>query len=233
MRRNYISPEYQKRFINGTFNMVEESTFFGAKMLEIEDVIDINTQDIIYYQKDNGEQLDESVETELRSYVYSTSDINIGDKVINHLLEIDNSQSQSQLESNTRWILTINIKDILSNYLFATLKKYRTFEGIKSDMTIYKNIDVAIKNYINYNVLNRYKYKSITLYVKYKDIRIQNLLKYNNKWSQYIISDSNKFTKFQSETNFDGSTVKLTFNQEMPSSTHIFEYYFSILYEKI
>lgn len=233
MRRNYISPEYQRSFISGTFNMLEESTFFGAKMLEIEDIIDINTQDIIYYQKENGEQLDESVETELKSYIYSPSAIDIGDKVINHKLEIDKSQSNSQLESNTRWILTINIKEILSNYLFATLKKHRTFEGIKSDMTIYKSVDVAMQNYIKMNILNRYKYKSITLYVKYKDIRLQNLLRYSNKWSPYIIENSNKYTKFQSETDFDESTVKLTFNQETPSNTHIFEYYFSILYEKI
>jgi hypothetical protein len=47
MRRTYISPEYQKRAVYGTLNMVEESTFFGAKMLEIEDTISIDNQDII------------------------------------------------------------------------------------------------------------------------------------------------------------------------------------------
>ena len=229
MRRSYISPEYKYSLISGTFNMLEESTFFGAKMLEIEDKIDINTQDIIYYQKENGEQLDESVETELTSYVYSATT----DKNNNHKLEIDKTQSKSQIETNTRWILTINLREILSNYIFATLKKYRTFERIKSDMTIYKNIDVAIKSYINMNVINRYRFKSITLYVKYKDIRIQNLLRYNSNWTPFIISNNTKFTKFQSDINFDESIVRLTFNQEMPSNTHNFEYYFSILYEKI
>ena len=34
-----MSPEYNNTQIYGTFNMVEESNFFGAKMLEVEDDI--------------------------------------------------------------------------------------------------------------------------------------------------------------------------------------------------
>ena len=51
MRRSYISPEYTESSIYGTFNMLEESNFFAAKMLEIEDSIYISNQNIIYYQK--------------------------------------------------------------------------------------------------------------------------------------------------------------------------------------
>lgn len=233
MRRSYISPEYQRKFISGTFNMLEESTFFGAKMLEIEDIINIAMQDIIYYQKENGEQLDESVESSIKSYIYSTSSNEIGDKFKNHTIELDKSQSKSQLDANTRWILTIDLRTILSNYLFATLKKYRTFEGIKSDMTIYNDINVAINNYISLNILNRYKFKSIELFIDYKDIRIQNLLRYNPIWSVNINDAKFKFIKFQTETEFDDSSVKVTFNQEQPSTTHVFEYYYNILFEKI
>ena len=46
MRRTYISPEYYYNNVYGTFNMVEESNFFGAKMLEVEDMIPIDKQDI-------------------------------------------------------------------------------------------------------------------------------------------------------------------------------------------
>ena len=79
MRRSYISPEYQNRAVYGTLNMVEESTFFGAKMLEVEDSISIDNQDIIYYQRSNGEQLDISTETSLDSYIYSPGS-STGDK---------------------------------------------------------------------------------------------------------------------------------------------------------
>ena len=69
--------------------MVEESNFFGAKMLEIEDSVLISNQNIIYYQMPSGEQLDLSIENTLQSYVYSSID----DKYNNHQLIIDESQT--------------------------------------------------------------------------------------------------------------------------------------------
>jgi hypothetical protein len=229
MRRSYISPEYQTKAVYGTLNMLEESTFFGAKMLEIEDSIVIDTLDIIYYQNQNGEQLDLSIESSFASIVYSSS----LDKEKNHTLVLDPSQPKSQLDNNTRWILTIDLKTIITDYLFATLKKFRTFEGIKNDMNIYANTDTAIKSYINYNILNRYRYKSIELYVNYVDLRNQNTLRYKNNWDKNSINTSNLLTKLQTETEFDESSIKVTFNQEKPSSTYRFDYYFNILFEKI
>ena len=229
MRRSYISPEYQTKAVYGTLNMLEESTFFGAKMLEIEDSITIDTLDIIYYQNQNNEQLDLSIESSFASIVYSSS----LDKKDNHTLILDPSQPKYQLDNNTRWILTIDLKTIITDYLFATLKKYRTFEGIKNDMNIYANTDTAIKNYINYNILNRYRYKSIQLYVNYVDLRNQNTLRYKNTWDKNSINTSNLLTKSQTETEFDESSIKVTFNQEKPSSTYRFDYYFNILFEKI
>jgi len=232
MRRSYISPEYQNRAVYGTLNMVEESTFFGAKMLEVEDSIIIDNQDIIYYQRTNGEQLDVSVETSLDSYVYSPGGNN-GDKFKNHTLVIDTTQPKFQLDNNTRWILTIDLKTILTNYLFATLKKYRTFEGVKNDMTMFNDVNVAVTSYVRSNVLDRYKYKSVELYVRYQDLRSQNLLRYNNTWSTNIIDPTYKLIKIQTETEFDQSSIKIMFNQEKPSSSYKFDYYFNILFEKI
>jgi hypothetical protein len=232
MRRSYISPEYQNRAVYGTLNMVEESTFFGAKMLEVEDSIIIDNQDIIYYQRTNGEQLDVSVETSLDSYVYSPGGNN-GDKFKNHTLVIDTTQPKFQLDNNTRWILTIDLKTILTNYLFATLKKYRTFEGVKNDMTMFNDVNVAVTSYVRSNVLDRYKYKSVELYVRYQDLRNQNLLRYNNTWSTNIIDPTYKLIKIQTETEFDQSSIKIMFNQEKTSSSYKFDYYFNILFEKI
>ena len=229
MRRSYISPEYLTKSVYGTLNMLEESTFFGAKMLEIEDSISIDTLDIIYYQNQNGEQLDLSIESSLASIVYSSS-LN---KQNNHSLVLDPSQPKFQLDNNTKWILTIDLKTIITDYLLATLKKYRTFESIKSDMNIYSNVDTAIRSYINYNILNRYRYKSIQLYINYIDLRNQTTLRYNNEWNKNAIVTNNLLTKLQTETEFDESSIKITFNQEKPSSTYRFDYYFNIIFEKI
>lgn len=229
MRRTYISPEYQNRSVYGTLNMVEESTFFGAKMLEVEDTISIDNQDIIYYQKLNGEQLDFSIESSLSSVVYSSST----NKLNNHTLELDTTQPKYQLDNNTRWILTIDLKTIITDYLYATLKRYRTFEGVKNEMTMFNDVNVGVRNYIQSNVLNRYKFKSIDLYVRYQDLRNQSLLRYKNKWDNNIINPTYKLIKFQTETEFDESSIRITFNQEKPSTTYSMDYYFNILFEKI
>lgn len=228
MRRTYISPEYVNNKIYGTYNMVEESNFFSAKMMDIEDTVTIQTQDLIYYQKTNGEQIDFSIESSIAPSSYSSST----NKQSNHKLILDETQPKYQLDKNARWILTVDIKTILSDFLFATMKRFRTFEGVKNDLTRYNDVNVAIKKYIEYNVLNRYKFKSIELLIGYKDLRRQNILKYKNSWNSNLTSE-NKFTKFQTETAFDQSSIKIIFSQEKDAALYNYDYFFNLTFEKI
>jgi len=229
MRRTYISSEYSNTKTYGTFNMLEESNYFGSKMLEIEDTIYIENQNIIYYQQSSGEQINLSTETSIDSLVYSAP----SDKEINHSLVIDDAQTEYQRENSTKWIMNINLDDILSNFLFASLKRYRTFEGMKTSLTRTNDVNTAIREYIDKNVSNRYKLNKVDFYIKYKDLRSQNVLRFKNTWNPTIGIDSNKFQKIQTETAFDGSSIRLLFNQEQPSTQYSFEYYFNILFEKI
>lgn len=224
MRRHYISPEYLSTRVYGTFNMVEDSNFFGSKMLEIEDSITISNQEVIYYQNVNGEQIDYSIESSLQSYNYSS----VTDKEQNHTLVVDDSQALYQKNENTRWILTIDLEKIIKNYLFVNLKKYRTFEGIKKDMTIYDDVNVAIKNYIDFNVYDRYKVESIDLFVSYNSLRSQNVLRLKNTWNKNISITENRLQKVQSEYSLNNSTVRLIFNQEKPSKDFNFDYFFNL-----
>lgn len=229
MRRTYISSEYSNTKTYGTFNMLEESNYFGSKMLEIEDSIYVENQNIIYYQQSSGEQINLSTETSIDSLVYSAP----LDKQVNHSLVIDDAQTEYQKENSTKWIMDIKLNDILSNLLFANLKRYRAFEGMKTSLTRTNDVNTAIREYIDKNVSNRYKLNKIDLYIKYKDLRSQNVLRFQNTWNSTIGIDSNKFQKIQTETAFDGSSVRLLFNQEQPSTQYTFEYYFNILFEKI
>lgn len=228
MRRTYISPEFKINKVYGTFNMVEESNFFGAKMLEIEDFIEIVNQDIIYYQKDTNEQLDLSVESSLTSIVYSSS----SNKQNSHTLTLDKSQPQYQLNKNTKWILDINLDQIFNDFVFSSLKKYRTFEGLKNNMTLEKDVNVAIRKYITTNVRNRYKLNRVELLVDYKDLRNQNILKWKNVWNSKLTSDK-KMNKIQTETASDESKITIIFEQEKPSETYNYEYYFNIYFDKL
>ncbi len=229
MRRTYISSEFVNTKINGTFNMVEESNFFGAKMLDVEDSIYIENQNIIYYQQASGEQIDLAIESSLPSYVYSSS----SDKETNHRLTLDDSQTSFQKNGNTKWILEIELRTILENYLFATLKRFRTFEGIENNQTITNDINSSVQKYITSNVTNRYKFKKLDLYIRYKDLRNQNVLRYKNVWSTSVNSESNKYNKFQTDLAYDDSKIKIYFNQEKTSAEYTFEYFFNILFEKI
>lgn len=228
MRRSYISPEYKINKVYGTYNMVEESNFFSAKMLEIEDFVEIVNQDIIYYQKDTNEQLDLSVESSLTSLVYSSS-IN---KQTYHTLTLDKSQPAFQLNKNTRWILEINLNQIFSDFIFSSLKKYRTFEGLKNNMTLENDVNVSIRKYIENNIRNRYKLNRVELLINYKDLRNQDILKWKNTWNSNLTSEQ-KMNKIQTETASDESKITIIFEQEKPSETYNYEYYFNIYFDKL
>jgi hypothetical protein len=227
MRRSYISPEYDNNIVNGTFNMVEQPTFFGSKMLEIDNSIYIDSGDIIWYQRPNNEQLDFSIESSLKSYFYSSSE----NKKLNHRLFIDDKQTAFQKERNTRWILEVDLSSILSNYIFSSMKKFRTFEGLRNDMTIYNDVDVALKDYIKSNVINRYKFSKIELFIEYKELRNNNILRYKNVWNPNVPKDS-RLDKFQLTQIVTDSLISVSFEQR-PSSQFAFEYYFNILFDKI
>jgi hypothetical protein len=229
MRKNYISPEFKYKKVYGTYNMKEESSFFGSKMLEVEDSISIDSDNLIYYQNLDNEQIDLSTENTLTPYIYNIST----DKQKNHTIVIDESQTEFDKNNNTKWILDINLSEISTNYLFAKLKEHRTFEGVKNGMTIYNDVNISMKEYISKNVLNRYKYSKLELYIKYNDLRSQNILKYKNSWSVDTLKTGKIFKKFQTETAYDYSTIKVKFTQEQPSSKYSFDYYFNIFFEKI
>lgn len=229
MRRNYMSPEYSKFKVYGSFNMIEESNFFAAKMIDIENSIYLQNQDIIYYENLVGEQIDFSVESTLSSNVYSAST----SKRDFHSLKIDESQSLTQKNKNTKWIIDINLKQILSDYIFASIKKYRSFEGMTSKMTRYESVNVAIQRYIEFNILNRYKLDEVELFISYRNLRSQSVLRYKNDWNPSVESGKNKFSKLQTETAVDGSSIKVMFNQEEDSQQFSFEYFYNLYFEKI
>lgn len=224
-----MSPEFEKLKVYGTFNMVEESNFFSSKMIDIEDTIYVKKDDIIYYQNINAEQFDISVESSIGSLVYSS----INDKNINHKLTLDEKQTPNQRNGNTKWILDINLKEILSNYIFASIKKSRVFEGVRGDMTRYNDVNVAIKNYIDFNILDRYTLSEVELFIQYKDLRGQSLLRFKNDWNPNIELEQNKIKRLQTETSIDRSSIKILFNQEKESTNFSFDYFYNLIFVKI
>lgn len=229
MRRNYISPEFLNNKVQGTLNMAEESNFFGAKMLEVEDSLLIANENIIWHQMLNGEQIDLETENTLDPTIFSSSDF----KYESHTLALDPTQTQYTKDNATRWIIDVDLVSILTEYVFAELKRNRTFEGVRSNMTIYNDINIAIRDYVQLNVLNRYKLSRFDLYVKYVDLRSQNILRFNNTWDNNVALEEYSTRKFQTVTDYNQKYIRVTFSQEKPSTQYKFDYFFNLFFEKI
>lgn len=229
MRRNYISPEFDFQPVYGSLNMLEQSSFFCSKMLDIEDSLKISNENIVWYQQPNGEQFDINVESSNAPNLYNTVD----DKKMNHTLILDQSQSVRDRELRAAWILDIELKIILKNYLFATLKKWRTFEKVANNFTLSRKVDTAITEYIDKNVLNRYKFEKVEFYLE--PIRLINFggLQFVNTFDSSIENPNNLFTKIQTETDPNGIDVKIRFNQTQPASSFNYKYYFNLYFSKL
>lgn len=223
MRRNYITPEFFNNHTNGTYNMNESSTFFGSKMLEIEDYIKIGNEDIIWYENNNNEQIDLSIESSTRPLFYSPSD----NMLNNHSLTLD--KSQPSLINEKKWVINIKLKKIFIMFLFSNLKKYRTFEGVTNNRTRFNSVDEAIVEYIKNNILDRYKFDKIDLFIKHKRIDNNQNLKLNNTWNSNI---KDVYDKYESNLSDLGDELKVSFKQ-LNSSKYNFEYYFNLNFEKI
>lgn len=227
MRRNYISPEFTYLNKNGTFSDSEIKTPFGSKMMDIDDVIKLEEESIVWFENSNSEQLDFLSEQSLTPKSLDIVDL----KRKLHTLEIDNTQLSTQINTNTKWILKVNILNLLSEVIFAKIKNARTFEGIVSSETPKNNVNTFIRNYISKNLISKYKFDSIDLWVRYRSLNDNQTLKYSNFYNPFAKLSTAKLNKFS--TNLENNILSVSFNQELLSSQYNFEYYFTINYSKI
>jgi hypothetical protein len=229
MRRTYISPEFKYEPTHGTFNMEEESSFFGSKMLEIEDTILLSGDTIIYYQNENKEQLDLEREYDYTPVVYNLTN----DKKLQHTLVLNEFQTPIEKLNYAKWILTIKFKTLFKNYLFSTLKKYRTFEGVSNNMTFNQSVDSSIRDYIDRNILSRYVFSEVIIYIVPVDLLSGGTFKLKNIWDSTINQEQYKFTKFSTQTDFDKDDLKIFFSQNFLASQYAYRYYFELKFDKL
>lgn len=229
MRRSYISPEFTKTNVNGTLNMLEESNFFGAKMLEVEDSLMVTNENFIWYQMASGEQIDLQTESINDPIILSSST----SKQTNHTLTIDQTQTEYTRNNATRWIMDINISAILLDHLYAKLKVARTFEDVRTRMTIYNDINLAVRKYVELNVVNRYKMSRMEIFVKYVDLRNQNVLRFDNTWTERAYAPEYNLRKFQTISDYNDKRIRVIFSQDKPSTQYKFEYFFNLYFTKI
>lgn len=249
MKNNLILRKFKTSRVPGTLNMIEEKSFFGSKMLEIEDDVIIDNETIQYSQfftsgdrdlvKNNGFQ-------------YYDCETHVGDETVftlnltslkndNHTIK-ESQQNVKIREISTIWEYTIDVKTILKEYLFVKIKENRAFKSVYYDDLLNKDINQSIYYYIEKNVLDRYKFLNIDMYIEYisiendQKIGTSSVLKYNPEYTFEakqkgdLESNLNVVKKFPSN---GLGELFMTYNQTESSKNYKFNYYFDINYQKI
>lgn len=250
MKKTFITKEYTQEARAGTFSMLEKRNFFGGKILEIDDVMVVDQNDIIWVEAADHTQ---GVNIDDQTKNLDTSLL----KENNHTIQVYSQQSQAELLKFTTWQIDISIETIIRDWIFAQLKKYRTFQGIRNSEVRSSEIDEAIYEYIDYNVIPRIKFTTIFLYIRYWrigeiDNQLQVALKFDAKYTEFaivpppisgestdeLITRTNIFKESIKATNFDlktgtfGKTATILYKQTESSEFYKFDYYFDVVYEK-
>lgn len=227
MRRTYISPEFTYEQVPGTLNMKETRFFQGSKMMEIEDTISISEDTIYWYQNSQKEQINPISEASTNPVGVNLVEI----KQTNSKLYLQTNQSPLAIESNARWVLEIDYREILIQYIFGKIKESRTFEGVTARDTLRQNVDLSIRDYIGFNILSRYELSEILFWTKYSRILDTQRLQYENIYDRTIRLEMFKNRQFSTRTN--ENKLFIEFNQQQPALDWVFDYYYTLNFRKI
>jgi len=229
--------KYNVEYDNGTKNMKTVKTFFGTKLIDIEDTIIIGN-DSIQYTDDNGYQNYNvtNVQTNETETLVDLTQL----KLENHTIETQ-TQDIVSMENNTKWKMEIDIKKILREYLFARIKKARTFKTLKAVNTKDNDINLSIYDFINLNVLNRYKLSTLDMYLNYETLNTNNifntnLIQYNPTFDETLFDNTNLITDYTliKKDEFENLTpIQILYNQIKKSTEYRFNYYFNLNFERI
>jgi hypothetical protein len=238
MKSNLILKKFNTNTVPGTMNQKELRTFFGGKIIYSENNIYINDDSINFSQVigdfNNGYQYYNQVADWETNFYENLTDLKLNNQNISLF-----SQTASNINNNTRWQVTINGSDILRDYLFFKIKEQRVFKIINESEVYYNDINNAIYEYINYNIFSRYRLDKVDFYVRYYDIKSQDiydiiLLQYNPQFNPDVYKQEN-LTNMNvigyDPYKFD--TINIQYNQSKPSTQYSFDYYFDLNFTKI
>ena len=228
MRRTGIAPEYTYVNRPGTFNMTEKKSFMGSKIMSTDDSVELLNQDIIYYEQINGEQTNLDQEITINPVVYSV----VSDKKENQQINLDNSQEEQDKNLKTKWVIDINIIQLLRNYIFTEIKGSRSFEGVLNTNTVNGSVNDALYDYIDNNIIDLYKLSNINLYIKNISLQDENRRRLDVRYNHRINSTKYISKKYRLSFNKDKSFAQLFLTQEKNSKEFIFDYYFDLIFTK-
>jgi len=182
-------------------------------------------------ENNNGFQYFEDIDNLENIYLVNLSDVKYNNHTINLV-----PQLTIDLRNNTQWVISIDWKNILSEYIFYQLKNRRTFKCIKYTDVLSENINLFIRNYITDNLLNRYQFSQLNFYIEYLDLEIGD--KYNEPnllFDPIFTVDVKKDTNLVKNVNANllEETLIVNYKQTQSSEKKKFNYYFDLIFTKI
>ncbi len=242
MKNDLMIKKFRKEFIRGTMNMMEIRSFFGSKLMDIEDTIVVDNSSIQYTQL-----------TDVNNYGYQYMDPMLASTEENFIVNLTDIKGQYHtikplnqniydLQYNTKWYITIDTRNILRDYLFLRIKEARSFKSVKSADTLKGDVNLAIYEYIDYNIIDRYQFENIYLYVKYENLVsdskvVKNAtIQYSPVFNDDIIDESTLVKDYnlkKSDALENLKPIIILYSQTKKSSEYRFDYYFNIYFEKI
>jgi len=172
MKSDLIISRYKTEKIIGTKSSFDARTFFGSKMIDIEDSILVDNSEIQYSEifdvidkRNNGYQYYIDIDNVEKIYLVNLTDV----KDTYHTTTLG-SQSNVDLRLNTQWTILVNWIDILIEYVYLKLKEARTFKTITFQNVLSENINLYIRKYIKNNLISRFVFDSLDFYIKYFDL---------------------------------------------------------------
>ena len=238
MKSDLIITRFKTELTIGTKDTNDTKTFFGSKMVDIEDTILVDDSKIQY------SELFKTGTTNNNGYQYYDDKDNLESIYLTNLTDVKNSehtitlvsQQVIDLKNNTQWQISINWKNILREYMFYKLKNRRTFKTIKYTDILSENINLFIRKYITDNLLNRYQFSQLNFYVEYINLETGDQytdphLLFDPIFTVDVKKDAN-LVKNANSTTLD-ELLLVNYKQTQSSEKMKFNYYFDLIFTKI
>lgn len=205
-RKSGIIPSYYRQSVPGTFESKEFKSVFGSQLVEIPNYIYVESQKINYKTREDGTQ---------------TNNDNVN--MLINVYDLKNNL-HTLIENNNDYVIEIEYKKLLKEFIFHSLKKSRAFKGITSSEVKSGDVNIFVNEYIDDNIISRIDLHKINLFIRKKNkpgLR-------EPVWEPKL----NKDDVYGFSLTKESKKVKVAFNVNI-EPTECLLYYFDIIYKKI
>ncbi len=238
MRKLGTIRDFKNTPLPGTLNMLEKTNFLCGKGMDIQDEIRVRS---INMWKNDALSAD---------FNYDQFEGLKKDSIMSTLIAKD--QTQAEKDTLTKWVFEINLKKILREYLYSQIftdNVFSDFHNISPENVINNNQSLACYDYIDKNILSRYKLKEFVLWTHYYELKQSKvdyalsdssivsypLLKQTPIYSFFAKpkNDPDKSKSIVSTKEYTEGILDVTYKQEKSSQYFTFLYYYDIIFYKI